>query len=150
MIGEHVVIDMDHSNLYTFLAQQKYGVVSSIGPDNFPQSALVGIAVTARLEIIFDTDNASRKFRNLAIRPRCSFVVGWSEEKTVQLEGVASIAAGAEVNDVRAFYLSVWKDGEARAASPNTAYIVVRPVWIRYSDYSIQPPKIEEFDIAED
>jgi len=39
-------------------------------------------------------------------------------------------------------YFSVWPD-----AWPDIAYLVVRPRWIRYSDYDQIPPVIEEITI---
>ena len=78
---------MERLFLYRFMSQHRYGVVSSIGGEGNPQSALVGIATSPDLEIIFDTVKSSRKYSNLIARPACSFVVGWSGEQTVQFEG---------------------------------------------------------------
>ena len=64
---------MDISDIYEFIAKQKLGVLGSIADDGSPQSALVGIAVSSKLEIIFDTVKSSRKFQNLIANPRCSF-----------------------------------------------------------------------------
>jgi Pyridoxamine 5'-phosphate oxidase len=57
------------------MAEHRYSVVSSISPTGTPQSALVGIAVTEQLEIIFDTLRSTRKYRNLKARPACSVVL---------------------------------------------------------------------------
>jgi len=73
-------------DLYAFLSQLLLGVLSTIGPDNVPQSALVGIAVSEKLEIIFVTVKTSRKFPNLIARSTRSFVIGWAAEQTVQYE----------------------------------------------------------------
>jgi hypothetical protein len=54
----------------------RYGVVSSLAADGEPHSALVGIAVSPALEIIFDTVKSSRKYGNLIAHPACSFVGG--------------------------------------------------------------------------
>jgi hypothetical protein len=78
---------MTEADLYKFLIQCKLGVLGTIGEANTPQSALVGIAVTEDLEIVFDTVKTSRKYPNLIARPACSFVMGWAGEKTVQYEG---------------------------------------------------------------
>ena len=67
-----------------FIAKQKLGVLGSLSPGGSPQSALVGIALTPELEIIFDTVKSSRKFQNLMSNSGCSFVVGWTGEITVQ------------------------------------------------------------------
>ena len=74
---------MDRNALYSFVGRHRYGVVSSISGKGVPQSALVGIATTPNLEIIFDTVKSSRKYPNLIARPICSFAVGWAGEQTV-------------------------------------------------------------------
>lgn len=135
---------MDRAFLYAFMAKCRYGVVSSVGADGTPQSALVGIAVSPQLEIIFDTVNSSRKYRNLIARPECSLVVGWSGEQTVQFEGVAGEPAGSELKRCQEVYFAAWPDGPARMSWPGIAYFVVRPRWIRYSDFDQDPPLVEE------
>jgi len=78
---------------YQFIAQQKLGVVSTINSENKPESAVVGIAVSENLEIIFDTVKASRKYRNIIRDPHVAFVIGWDNEITVQYEGIAEALA---------------------------------------------------------
>ena len=131
------------------MSRHRYGVVSSIGPEGTPQSALVGIAVTPELEIVFDTVKSSRKYPNLIARPSCSFVVGWAGEQTVQFEGVAYEPTGAELKKYREAYFAVWTDGPARREWPGIAYFVVRPRWIRYSDFDQRPAVIEELKLGE-
>jgi pyridoxine/pyridoxamine 5'-phosphate oxidase len=138
---------MDRSVLYAFTAQQRYGVVSSLSSEGTPQSALLGIAVTAELEIVFDTVKSSRKYSNLIARPECSFVVGWAGEQTVQLEGIAVEPVGQELRRYQEVYFAVWPDGEARLRWPDIAYFVVRPRWIRYSDFDQTPALVEELTI---
>jgi hypothetical protein len=138
---------MQRAALYSFMAQHRYGVVSSISASGTPQSALVGIAITPDLEIVFDTVKSSRKYPNLIARPECSFVVGWAGEQTVQLEGIAIEPSGSELKRYQEIYFSTWPDGPARMNWPGIAYFVVRPRWIRYSDFDQSPPHIEEFTI---
>jgi hypothetical protein len=135
---------MDKTSIYAFMTGYRYGVVSSIATNRAPQSALVVIAVTPELEIVFDTLNSTRKYKNLIKRPSCSFVVGWGGEKTVQYEGVAAEPKGEELERCQEAYFTVWPDGLARMSWPGIAYFVVRPKWIRYSDYDQSPPLIEE------
>jgi hypothetical protein len=54
---------MTKADIYKFIAEQKLGVLGTLSSGGSPQSALVGIAVTPELEIIFDTVKNSRKFR---------------------------------------------------------------------------------------
>jgi hypothetical protein len=53
---------MDKSIIHSFLRQHRYAVISSLAANNTPESALIGIAVSANLEIIFDTLKSSRKY----------------------------------------------------------------------------------------
>jgi len=136
---------MDQAALYSALAKNRYGVVSSIANGATPQSALVGIAVTSELEIIFDTLVSSRKYQNLIARPQCSFVIGLAGEQTVQFEGEAFEPRGADLTRYREAYFAVWPDGRARLNWPGIVHLVVRPRWIRFCDYEQDPPFIEEF-----
>ncbi len=136
---------MTEGDVYQFASQQKLGVLATLSSVGRPQSALVGIAVTPELEIIFDTVKSSRKFQNLSLNSRCSFVVGWTGETTVQYEGEAYQPAGAELALYQKVYFARWPDGPSRMTWPGITYFVVRPTWIRYSDFDRNPPLIEEF-----
>jgi pyridoxine/pyridoxamine 5'-phosphate oxidase len=136
---------MTETDLHAFMTQHKLGVLGSISPAGAPQSALVGIAVTPRLEIVFDTVKSSRKFANLKSAPPCSFVIGWAGEQTVQYEGRAEELAPPELARYQQIYFQAWPDGPARMSWPRIVYFVVRPAWIHYSDFDQDPPLIEEF-----
>jgi pyridoxine/pyridoxamine 5'-phosphate oxidase len=123
----------------------KLGVLGTIGPTGAPQSALVGIATTPLLEIVFDTVRSSRKYTNLVARPACSFVVGWTGEQTIQYEGAAEELRPPELERYQQIYFQAWPDGPERMKWPGIVYFVVRPVWIRYSDFDQNPPLICEF-----
>src|SRR5262245_62747445 len=83
---------VDTTKLLAFLRQHRLAVEASVSSARTPQAAVVGIAVTDRFEIVFDTVDSTRKARNLRINPRIAFVIGGvaaGEERTVQYEGVA-------------------------------------------------------------
>jgi len=134
--------------LYSFMTQHRFGVVSSVSGDGVPQSALVGIAITPQLEIIFDTVKSSRKYPNLIARPVCSFVVGRVGEQTVQFEGYAIEPDEPDLKRYQEMYFAVWPECKAHRSWPDIAYFVVRPRWIRYSDYDQKPCFIEEISIS--
>ncbi len=135
---------MGKADLYTFMRQFRLGVLGSIC-DECPQAALVGFAVTPQLEIVFDTVSSSRKYRNLSARPECSFVIGWEGEQTVQYEGRAKQLQLPELERYQKIYLAAWPDGLSHLKWPGLVYFVVRPRWIRFSDYDQNPPSIREF-----
>lgn len=142
----------DTAKLLAFLRQHRLAVEASISPAQTPQAAVVGIAVTDRFEIVFDTLDSTRKACNLRSNPRMAFVIGGvgaGEERTVQYEGVADEPSGAELERLKAIYYSVYPDGPSRLSWPGLIYVRVRPTWIRYTDYTVAPTEILEFG-AED
>ena len=118
---------MDRAGIYAFMSQHRYGVVSSIGSNGTPQSALIGIASTSRLEVIFDTVKSSRKYPNLIQRPACSLVIGWSGQQTLQLEGIAEEPHAAALRRVQDVYFAQWPEGREHTSWPGIAYFVVHP-----------------------
>jgi pyridoxamine 5'-phosphate oxidase-like protein len=136
---------MDKRQLFDFLDRCSLGVLSTVGPAGAPQSALVGIAITPAFEIIFDTVDASRKFANIARDPRAAFVIGWQGEVTVQYEGTAHQISSTELGPYHEVYFRKFPDGPDRLKWKGITYYVVKPKWIRYSDYDASPPQIVEF-----
>ncbi len=127
---------MSNEELRRFIASKKYAVLSSLSPDNIPQSALVGIAVTAKLEVVFDTLNTSRKYRNLLRSPQAALVIGWDDEITLQYEGIARAPGASELKHYQEAYFAKWPEGRAHLKWPGIVYFVVEPKWIRYSDFN--------------
>ncbi len=136
---------MTLTELQGFLAQQNLAVLATVTPDGESQSALVGIAVTPSLEIIFDTVQSSRKYGNLLAHPAASLVIGWDGEITVQYQGVAVQPTGEELARYQEIYFAKWPECRTHQSWPGITYFVVRPKWIRYSDFNLRPPQIEEF-----
>jgi hypothetical protein len=137
---------MTPSDLLHFLRQHRLAVVSTVR-DGAPQAAVVGIAVTDELEIVFDTVTSTRKYANLIADPRVALVVGWDYGQTVQVEGIADLPAGEALAACKQAYFAVWTDGRQRERWPDIAYVRVRPRWLRYSDYAVAPPRIEELTL---
>ena len=135
---------MTKAELFEFISGCKLAVLASVSPEGVPQSALVGIAVSEELEIIFDTLDTTRKFRNLTANCRASFVIGWEGEKTAQFEGEAFLPEGGDLDRYKKIYFAAWPDGPARQSWPGMTYFVVRPRWIRYSDFDQRPSVVEE------
>ena len=107
--------DIQPDELIAFLRRHRWGVVATVAADGGPQAAIVGIAVTDRLEVVFDTVDQSRKVRNLRRDPRIALVLGWDldEGQTLQLEGLADEPSGADRARLQAIYfaLAVAEDG---------------------------------------
>lgn len=131
-------------DLFSFLRRHRIGVVATMSESGTPESAVVGIAVTDGLEIIFDTLANTRKCRNLRRNANISIVIGWDEEITVQYEGVADEPQSVELERLKNIYFAAYPEGPQRESWPGITYFRVRPVWARYSDFN-SPGAIVEF-----
>jgi len=139
---------MTRAELIAFLRAQKWAVVASVGAGGAPQAAVVGVAVTDELELVFDTLGSTRKAANLARDPRIAVVIGWDDAQTVQLEGIADQPVGAERERLQRIYFARFPDGPTRLAWPGITYCRVRPTWIRYSDFRGAEPVVVELSGA--
>ncbi len=135
---------MTRTELVSFLRRYKLAVQASVSPSGAPQAAVVGFAVSDELEIVFDTTEDTRKYRNLRADPRVALVIGWDDDITAQIEGVADFPAGQELERIRECYFVAYPDGRERLAWPGITHVRVRPTWVRYSDFTQDPPRIIE------
>lgn len=135
---------MDLEKVFRFLDGEKLGVLATVDVNGRPEAALMGVAVTPELELIFDTVNSSRKYPNLKQNPRVAFVIGCNSEITVQYEGMASELQGESLAKYQRVYFAKFTDGPAREAWPGITYFVVRPTWVRYCDYHATNRQMEE------
>jgi hypothetical protein len=135
------------SERLAFLCGEKLAAQSSVSPSGGPQAAIVGIAVTPKFEIVFDTVDSSRKALNLRANPKIAFVIGGmrpGDERSVQYEGIADEPSGAELEQLKQVYFERHPEGRARQHWPKLRYFRVRPTWLRYGDYSSKPPATVE------
>ena len=134
------------------MRQEPYAVQASVTAHATPQAALVGVVVTDRFEVFFDTLAGSRKAVNLRHNSAAALVIGPAaagSERTVQLEGVADEPSGAELERLLEEYFTKFPDGRERLQWPGISYWRVNPRWLRYSDFSIDPPEIVEFTASD-
>jgi general stress protein 26 len=135
---------MNVEEVYGFMKKERLAVLATVAEDGGPEAALMGIAVTPELEIVFDTVKSSRKYPNLEKNLRVAWVVGCTTEVSVQYEGIAEELAGEELAKYKKIYFAAFPDGPARQSWPGITYFVVRPKWVRYCNYNVAPPRIEE------
>ena len=139
---------MSPRNLLEFMRRYRVAVEASVSAAGAVQAAVVGIAVTERFEIVFDTLSSSRKAQNLRRHSKVALVIGGlsdGEERTVQYEGVADEPGGDELERLKQACYQVYPDGPSRLSWPELIYVRVRPTGIRYSDFTANPPLIVEF-----
>src|SRR5271165_709748 len=137
--------------LLQYMRSHKLAVISTLGADGSPQSALVGVAATDTFRTIFDTVSTSRKHANLVRDPRVAVNFSGPAEQTLQYEGVAAAVSSSDPRDAahREAYYLVWPDGRARLNWPALAYWRLEARWLRFSDFDRGPLIFERrFDVT--
>lgn len=128
------------------LAQHPLAVVATQGGGR-PEAALVAFAETEELELLFQTFVDSRKYANLRADGRVAFVIGWDKSVhiTVQYEGIAYESTGTDACRYQNL-LSAKKTpcADLFVFHEKSRLFVVKPTWIGYSDYTRQPPYVQE------
>lgn len=132
-----------NSKFLEFIRAHGLGVVSTTSATGAPEAALVNIAVTEDLELIFYALQSTRKCANLRRDPRVAVVIGWDDEKTLQYEGAADEPRDEELARLKKIYAAARPDAEFQMAWPGVTYFRVRPSWIRLSNYG-SPWSVEE------
>ncbi|MGA2707974.1 MAG: pyridoxamine 5'-phosphate oxidase family protein, partial [Steroidobacteraceae bacterium] len=69
------------AELLSYMRAQPWAIEATVTPQGTPQAAVIGVAVTDRWELLFDTVTQSRKHQNLVKNPRVAFVIGWEHER---------------------------------------------------------------------
>lgn len=130
-----------------FIRKHKIAVLSTVSPDNKPESAAVEFGETNELEIIFDTFTSYRKYKNLKKNPSVSVVIGWDDDITVQYEGQAQELKGNELEKYKKAYFAKNPKAKRWEELEGVRYFKVIPRWIRYSDLNQHPWKIIELKL---
>ncbi len=136
------------ADLVAFIDRTRHAVEASVSADGAPQAAVIGVAVTPELELVFDTLTTTRKCGNLRRDRRIALVIH-DDASTIQLEGAVDEPAGDELAALKARYFTKFPDGRDRELLPDCTYFRVRPTWVRWSDFRGAEPVIVELSAAE-
>jgi len=126
-----------------FIRAHPLAVVSTVGERAMPEAALVNIAISDALELVFDTTDATRKCTNLRRNPNAALVIGWGDARTLQIEGVADEPEGRALEALKQIYFAAHPSGRNREGWPGLVYFREKPRWARFSNY-FRPRQIDE------
>ena len=136
---------MTLEEVFDIAKQKRFLVVSTVNESGAPEAALMGFALTQAKEIVFDTLSTSRKAVNLARNPAAALVIGWDDNISLQIEGVARRPVGDDLASAKAAYFREWPDGRARENWPE--HRLCRRAAEVDSIFQLRrgPPVVEEF-----
>lgn len=131
-----------------FLHKHNVAVVSTLHSEKEGiESAVVSIAETPELEIIFGTSNATRKYKNLQKSGHVAFVIGWSSYTgSLQFEGVAREMDREEINSHVSLLTKKNLMNKVFLQKKNQAWFIVKPRWIRLQENLLKGANMFEID----
>ena len=133
---------MTREEFVAFVRQAREGVVATVDADGNPEAALVGLAVSAEGDLVFDTYTATRKVDNIRAHARVAVVIGWGDGVSVQVEGSAKVLSGAERDAGGQVYLEQFPG--SRALADGFSLVRIAPDWLRYYDARPEPAVVVE------
>lgn len=137
--------ESDKKFVYEFLAGKKLAVISTVGKNNQPESSVIGFAVLDNLNLVFATiSSSSRKYVNLQKNKHVALVIGWDNSETAQYEGSAAELKGKEHEEYKKIYYQKNPQAIKWESEKDNRFFLIKPKWIRYSDYDGKPHKIIE------
>lgn len=137
------------SDLLPFARRHQLMVLATASATGMPQASVVRFLATDTFEIIFTAHVRQRKLANLRQDARASAVIGWDDYQTLQLEGIAVVLIGQDLDDARQLFAhQVPAEYEWRRRIEGLEYIRLSPGWIRYSDFRQNPASVLTVDIA--
>lgn len=134
--------------ILAFMHANPMAVISTVGNDmGVPQSALIAFVELPNFEVVFETFYKTRKYENLKANRSVSLVIGWDIKKqiTLQYEGRASPIPKKEYEKAITTFLK--KDTPCKEQflrHPHVRLYKIKPLWLRYSDYTGEVPQILE------
>jgi general stress protein 26 len=134
---------MTRDDLLTFVRGHRWAAVSTVSPSGEPQGSVVRMVATDAFELVFDTTDTTRKTINLRHNAKVALVIGWDNDQTIQIEGLADELGGPELERLKQVYSSTYPDYcRTRQRMKGLIYFRVRPKWMRYSDFRKNPASV--------
>ena len=134
-----------------FIRREKYAVISSVNQAGQSESALIAFSETESYEIIFMTNEKTRKIQNILLNPNVSIVVGFDPEvlTSIQMEGVARVLLLESAGEYADIHYQKQPGSLAHKKTPGECIVVINLLWARYTNYSPKQTEVfeEHFDV---
>lgn len=129
-----------------YIKDEKFAVISSINEASQPESALVAFSETDSLELLFMTNQNTRKISNILLNPNVAVVIGFGSEKliSIQIEGVARVISLDAAGEYADIHYSKQSGSKEHANIPGECIVVITCLWARYTNYKSKPSEVRE------
>ncbi len=130
-----MITSEQQAKILALLASHPVAVIATASAEAVPGAAVVLYAEQDDLSLIFGT-HQTRKYQNLTANPACALAVS-KELESVQLHGRAVVAPDQAA--AQQVFLAKHPEMDKQLVA-GSVFFQFTPTWVRYLDYSVQPP----------
>ena len=134
-------------SILDFLKKNELCVLATASKTGKPEAAVMVYLIKDDFSILVSTETWTRKYENIAKNSQVSIVVGgFKNDPTVQIDGLIEELAGEREDQAKKSIFSIHPEWKSYFQSPKSRFFKIRPLWLRYSDFSLQPPEIIQIE----
>lgn len=139
---------MNLQDVKQFLNQFDTCVIATTNASSQPEAATVGFSVDEQFKVLIASNEKTRKAVNISQNNKVALVFGFDGPKTVQLEGEAEKINPAENEGRITLHFDKVPGAKKFAGETGQNYYLITPSWLRFTDYTQQPPIFETRDFS--
>ncbi|HPJ16710.1 MAG TPA: pyridoxamine 5'-phosphate oxidase family protein [Candidatus Woesebacteria bacterium] len=137
---------IDKKTVLEIVKKNSLCVLSTASPSGKTESAVMAHTVNDNLTVFMSTEETSRKIQNIKANNQASLLIGGlKNDPSLQIDGLATILEGNQKTEAVNFMLSVHPELKDYGIDSGCIFSIT-PQWVRYSDYTQNPPTIEEIN----
>lgn len=138
---------MDKQKIEEFLKKNDLGVLATANKKGKTQAAVMAYVFKDNLLFVF-TETTTRKYKNIVENNQVSLIVGgFKDDPTVQIDGTIAELGLDEGGKIKESVLNLHPEWKGYFDSPNGRWFAIKPSWMRYSDFSANPPEVLEINV---
>lgn len=135
---------IDKNMILSILKRNKYCVLATASSTAKTQLAVVSYTVTDDFTILMSTNPHTRKTANIATNNQASIVIGGTDGSVeIQIDGQIRFLEEPQATQSRNTILTIHPELKDYISDTNKI-IEFKPIWLRYSDFTVRPPEILE------
>jgi len=135
---------IDKNQILETIKKNSLCILSTVSSDNKSESAVMAYSIKDDFTFIMSTEPNTRKYSNILSHSSVSIIVGGVDSPSIQIDATAKIVDGEIANGLKDFALAQHPELKDYL-SDTVKFIEIKTNWLRYTDFSKNPPEIVEF-----
>ena len=124
----------------------KLCVLATSSKDAQPWCSVMGYAIGEDGTIILSTLQSTKKWKNLEENNKVALLIGWDlEGPSIHCEGKAQLVTEGELHKKTEELFFTQNPYAAKFKTTNTMFVIIKPTFMRLTDYGTKPPTVKEY-----